>query len=169
MDWMASHVSVFNLQPKTSPSRVPLNCADPGPELRVTPPKSTPHYPNPSPRARRSHNPSPHGSVFDFQPKTSPPRVPLNCGNPGPELRVTPPQSTSHYPNPSPPAHHSRKPRPCGLVSVLLLFLVNSPYFDFSTIHRRFTFHFMYTCIYIIKVSIHNIWVLFRGVISWWN
>ena len=109
---LSHHGSIFDFQPKASPPHIPLNCADPGPEPRVTPPQSTPHYPNPSPRTRRSRNPSPHVSVFDFQPKTSPSRVPLNCADPGPELRVIPPQSTAHYPNPSPRTRRSRNPSP---------------------------------------------------------
>jgi hypothetical protein len=97
------------------------------------------------------------------------PGVPLNQVALPPQPQLTPPQAGPLYSTPSSPAIYSQKPSHGGSVSVLLLFLVNSTYFNFSTIHRCLTFYFIYTCIYIIKVSIHKIWVLFRGVISWWN
>jgi hypothetical protein len=55
------------------PPRAPLDYADLGPEPRLTPPKTTPHYPNPNPPASRSRKPSPCGSFFGFEPKTPSP------------------------------------------------------------------------------------------------
>ena len=94
------------------PPRAPLDWVDPGPEPRLTPPKSNPHYPNSSfPHVIREYR-APVARFSIFSPKLLPPRAPLDRADPGPKPRLTPPQSTSHYPNPRPPAHRSRKLSP---------------------------------------------------------
>jgi hypothetical protein len=104
------------LATSSPPSCAPLDCADPGPKPRLTPPQLTPHYPNPSPCAHRSRKPGPCGSAFDFQPQTSPLHAVPDCADPGPKPQLTPPQSTLHYPNLKSPAHRSGKSSPGGSI-----------------------------------------------------
>jgi hypothetical protein len=96
---------------------------------------------------------SPGSSVLVFGFNQPPLHASPNHTLAPPQPQRTPSQPGPLYPTISPPAIHSQKPSHEGSVSVLLWFLVNSPYFDFST----FTFYFIYTCIYIIKVTQYTI------------
>jgi hypothetical protein len=88
---------------------------NPGPKPRLTPPQSTPLYPNPKPLARRSRKRSHCGPFSVFSPKHP---TPLDRTDPGPKPRLTPPQSIPLYPNPKPLARRSRKRSHCGPFSV---------------------------------------------------
>jgi hypothetical protein len=112
----SSRCSVSPFSPQPPPPRAPLDCLDPGSKPRLSPPQSTPHYLNSSPRTRRSRKPSSHCSVSVFSPQPPPPRAPLDHVDPGPKPHFAPPQSTSHYPNPSPRAHRSPKLSPSGSI-----------------------------------------------------
>ena len=55
-----------------------------------------------------------------FSPKPPPPCVPLDRTDPGPKPRLTLPQSTPHYPNPSFPTCHLQKSKPrCSVFGFL--------------------------------------------------
>jgi hypothetical protein len=128
------------------------NRAHPPSRTGFLPPQLGPWYWITCPPVIRSRKPSPGGSVLVFGSNQ-----PLPCASPNrtlapPQPWCTQPQTGPLYPTTSPPTIRSQKPSHEGSVSVLLLFLVNSPYFDFST----FIFYFIYTCIYKLLKSLNT-------------
>ena len=150
----------------SSPAAYQPNNQPHPPQLHFPNPTQVPSTGNRGPPHSVGQNRVPVARFCLLAPTPPPPHTLLDCAGPGHKPQHIPPQSTPHHSNPGPPARHSPKPSPHGSVSVLLLFLVNSPYFDFSTLLLLYILLHLHMYIHYYSHSIHNIWVLFRGLIG---